>query len=267
MKDKTIRRFIVQQELVTNIEAPVIKDQAAIPATIPAAIARFKRKTWVPVVVDGDGDLQASKFAGTPWLRQGEEWPRCPNCHQPIQLFLQLNLAQLPEAVHNEFGSGLLQLFYCKSEEPMCDVDCQAFFPFAKSVFVRLCVPAGEAQRRPAAEVREPFAPKLIIDWREEDDYPDYTESKELGIELDEAEWQAMWEGGFPRPGDKLGGWPHWVQDVEYPKCPVCAERMRLVFQIDSDDNLPYLFGDVGCAHITQCPTHKEQLAFGWACT
>jgi hypothetical protein len=38
------------------------------------------------------------------------------------------------------------------------------------------------------------------------------------------------------------------------------------VFQIDSEDNLPYMFGDVGCAHITQCPEHKEVVAFGWAC-
>jgi hypothetical protein len=26
------------------------------------------------------------------------------------------------------------------------------------------------------------------------------------------------------------------------------------------------MFGDSGIGHITQCPEHKEVLAFGWAC-
>ncbi|BAY43233.1 hypothetical protein SAMD00079811_08120 [Scytonema sp. HK-05] len=34
----------------------------------------------------------------------------------------------------------------------------------------------------------------------------------------------------------------------------------------DSQNNLPFMFGDVGCGHITQCKTHKTQVAFGWAC-
>jgi hypothetical protein len=42
---------------------------------------------------------------------------------------------------------------------------------------------------------------------------------------------------------------------------------MQFVFQIASEDNIPYMFGDVGTGHITQCPEHKNQLAFGWACS
>lgn len=60
---------------------------------------------------------------------------------------------------------------------------------------------------------------------------------------------------------------PLWVQGIEYPNCPVCNQKMRLVFQLDSEDNLPFMFGDVGCGHITQCKTHKTQVAFGWACS
>ena len=79
--------------------------------------------------------------------------------------------------------------------------------------------------------------------------------------------WDELSEAGYPRGGDKLAGYPMWVQGVEYPNCPVCNEQMRLLFQIDSNDNLPYLFGDAGCGHITQCKTHKDQIAFGWACS
>jgi uncharacterized protein YwqG len=66
--------------------------------------------------------------------------------------------------------------------------------------------------------------------------------------------------------GDKLGGWPFWVQEVSYPACTQCATPMTLVFQLASEDNLPFMWGDGGTAHITQCPYHQAQLTFDWAC-
>ena len=41
---------------------------------------------------------------------------------------------------------------------------------------------------------------------------------------------------------------------------------MDLVFQLDSEKNVPFMFGDAGVGHITQCPTHKDVVAFTWAC-
>jgi uncharacterized protein YwqG len=41
---------------------------------------------------------------------------------------------------------------------------------------------------------------------------------------------------------------------------------MHLVLQLDSDDSIPHMFGDVGCGHVTQCSEHPDVLAFGWAC-
>ncbi len=68
---------------------------------------------------------------------------------------------------------------------------------------------------------------------------------------------------GFPTlPGGKLGGWPYWVQREEYPKCEICGKRMRLVFSLDSCDNLPHRWGDNEVAHLPQCVTHKEVLAY-----
>jgi hypothetical protein len=66
---------------------------------------------------------------------------------------------------------------------------------------------------------------------------------------------------------DKLAGWPHWVQRREYPDCPRCGAQMRLVFQLDSEDHVPFMLGDAGVGHITQCPTHHDVVAFGWACS
>ena len=36
--------------------------------------------------------------------------------------------------------------------------------------------------------------------------------------------------------------------------------------QLDSEDNVPHMFGDAGIGHILQCPDHPEQLSWGWAC-
>lgn len=233
---------------------------------IPADLLPFKRSAWKPITKNKDGSLSASKFSGTPLLEAGEEYPRCRNCDKPLQLFVQLNLGELPEPVQGEFGRGLLQLFYCISQEPLCEVECEAFFPFAKSVLVRIIQPDTEIS---SSEIHLPansFPPKLITGWKEIEDYPNAEEGYSLGIIKEYEEWDLIGDAGFPQVGDKLAGYPAWVQGVEYPSCPTCGETMRLVFQIDSEDNLPFMFGDVGCGHITQCKNHKDQLAFGWAC-
>ena len=41
---------------------------------------------------------------------------------------------------------------------------------------------------------------------------------------------------------------------------------IRLSKDIAREHNLPFMFGDSGCGYITQCPEHKEVVAFGWAC-
>lgn len=232
---------------------------------VPSKIEPLARKAWIPRVKAGDGEITASKFSGAPLLKPAEKWPDCPNCGKPMQFFLQLNLDELPDPA--QFGKGILQMFYCTSADPLCEVDCEAFYPFAESALLRIIQPNSNANKTEIPEIENRFPAKLITGWKEVEDYPNTEELREQGVELSDEEDEEWIEQGFPRAGDKLAGWPHWVQGVEYPDCPKCGERMRLVFQIDSEDNLPYMFGDVGCGHITQCKTHKDQLAFGWACS
>ena len=65
---------------------------------------------------------------------------------------------------------------------------------------------------------------------------------------------------------DKLAGWPFWLQWRNYPDCPRCERQMRFVFQIDSQDNVPYDFGDSGIVSLFQCPVHKSEVAVREAC-
>lgn len=234
--------------------------------TIPPPLQPYGRTAWRPITEAADGPPGASKVAGTPWIPAGEARPVCPNCGRPIQLFLQLDTATFPEAVRQTAGDGLIQLFYCTSREPHCELDCEAFFPFSDSVVARLVVPEGSPEAD-LAPVVAPFPPRRIVGWEPVADGPNPEEAEShLGVELTEAQRESAWASGVPLERDKLGGWPAWVQGVEYPDCPRCGAMMRLVFQLDSDDHLPWTFGDAGTGHLTQCPAHADVLAFGWAC-
>jgi hypothetical protein len=202
-----------------------------------------------------------------------------------LQLFLQLDLDGLPEELGGRFGIGLLQLFYCTRGE------CQGsggWEPFADDLSrVRVVQPTGPGLMGPVPEQEHPFPPKRIVGWQRFIDLPHADEHEELGVTYTydskgrtvKVECPALGVAfenapsdrldeqiGNSKPGDKLGGWPAWVQSVEYPFCPRCGKRMAHVFQVDSENNVPFMFGDVGCGHITQCPEHKDFVAFGWAC-
>jgi len=238
------------------------------------------RPAWRPVCVDG-GEGEA-RFGGGARLAPGEAWPTCAGCGDPMQVFVQVPLAGLPAGSPGR-GDGLLQLFYCSRD----DGACETWRPFSGTQLVRVLT--GEHRPAPHPDGLAPLPVRSIEGWSELVDYPDTAEHEQLGLHyaydferkrvtvtcpelgvtlpdldlaLDVAETIAIAE-----PGDKLGGWPVWIQGVEYPACPRCRRPMELILQIDSNDNLAYMFGDVGTGHVTRCPDHPEVLAFGWACS
>ena len=175
------------------------------------------------------------------------------------------------------FGSGLIQLFYC--------VECDsAYKAFSATSLVRIVHPDhfDTTQVPPVAS----FPTKTIVDWASFDDFPNPQDHRKLGVDyiyggLDpfEATVVSPDQGieftvlddeelaehiSQAATGDKLSSWPHWIQGADYPNCPRCKQQMQYIFQLDSEDHLPFLFGYLGTGHITQCPIHKEVVAFGW---
>ncbi len=248
-------------------------------------LARNCRPGWKPVVEEGDGPVMGSKFSGTPWIDPYAAWPDCGVCKKPLQLFLQLNLGDLPDELGGRFGTGLLQLFYCTR------YNCQSeggWEPFADDLSrVRVIQASGPGKLALVPEVAGYFPAKRVVGWDRFLDVPMPCEHEELGltysynwdtgtvrVECPEADFDVttriaacpVEELVVSEHGDKLAGWPAWVQGVEYPHCPRCGKRMVLVFQVDSQVNIPFTFADGGCGHITQCPDHKDVVAFGWAC-
>lgn len=230
-------------------------------------IAPFKKTTWFPVIKKSAGSVLTSKFSGIPLLHEKETWPICGSCQQAMQLFVQLNASELPAEAQHAFGDGILQVFYCTNLEQAGE-ECDAYYPFANSALLRILDPANVvAKTLDVSPVVNAFAEKVIVGWQASDDYPNPEELEELGVELDEADPELLYELGYPKIGDKLLGWPMWIQGIEYPDCPDCGDKMKLVFQFDSDDNLDYGFGDGGIAHVTQCEQHPQRLAIAWACS
>lgn len=273
----------------------------------------FKRKAWFPITVTGDGERNASKFAGHPWLNADESYPLCSMCHKPLRFFLQLNLDQLPSALGNKFGNGILQLFYCTNEDRMCESN-YGWEPFSDCKLVRIIQPTEttadvevpkQTTESSAAIVKGEFLPQLIVDWKELDAYPDWADVEEFQqVQLSQAELNGVFESEefaavladypmsqevfrqklaygnswainsfmllfrmHPPEADRLAGYPRWVQEVEYPNCPVCDRLMdQLVFEFASDDHVPFLWGDVGTGYFLQCPDHLEQVMFTWQC-
>lgn len=224
------------------------------------------RTAWLPITEAGDGPPKGSKFSGTPWLDVGEAWPTCPRCSTPMALFLQLDLAALPEELGEQLGTGLLQMFYCVSrhECPIRGEGCRE--PFSPYQLLRRINPGlgGPPEVLPTFDLQMPA--RRITGWEPVDDYPDPTEWPDLGVEADDDDMDALCNQGYqPKQADKLLGWPSWPQYFDYPLCRICGRELWPVFQLESCQNLQYMFGDDGCGHITCCPDHPEELAFQWS--
>lgn len=277
--DDRLARVVIEQARRLAAEAAKAKDEAEAEAVEhdfdPSDpldpeeaereewMARWSRQPFIPKTREGDGPVTASKFGGAAFLRADEAWPVCPGCEQPMNLFVQLDLSALPPGLPYPHREGMVQLFYCTNAEPLCEVDHEAWQPFGKSVVARWLSP--EELAGPAAPAQDPIEEPaaVLVGWEPappeppgyEEDVPPPPES----MEDFEEELRI-------HSGDKIGGWPAWVQGPEYPECPECKATMVYLLQLDSNGLCRHQFGDLGAGHLCQCPNHPHVVAFGWAC-
>lgn len=262
-------------------DRPSARDEVL--AVLRPWVAAHRRPAWRPLVAPGEPTATRSKFCGRAWLLPDEAPPACEECDRPLQLLVQLDLGELPDDLDGRHGEGVLQLFYCVDDDCLGEGAWEAFSDVASLVRV---VPADALA--PAGVPDPAYPPATILGWERFDDAPDPEDHelaglsasydfrlrtvtlrcREVGLQatlaLDDLGVEEIAQAGEK---DKLAGWPSWVQFRDYPDCPTCGRTMRLVFQLDSEDHVPFTFGDAGIGHITQCPTHPTTVAFAWSST
>ncbi len=69
---------------------------------------------------------------------------------------------------------------------------------------------------------------------------------------------------------NRIGGEPCWIQDAEYPHCPLCQKIMPYLMQLDSDlpmdEEREWLWGSGGICYGFWCDQCKVS-GFFWQCT
>ena len=169
---------------------------------------------------------------------------------QPLQLFLQLNLDELPDEAKQQpglGGLGLLQVFYhhVPVDQPgggecYAEPAWEAFDGAHKTV--RIVRPVGESEESNQNNESD-LEPARIVGWKSHDDVPTI---EDAGIDFDFGSG-----GGQPR---------------------VNCDAINLSRSLSDDDAidgvpyLDYLFGDCGTAHVFRCPAYPDIVTLSWAC-
>jgi predicted DNA-binding WGR domain protein len=242
----------------------------------------YGRVAYVPSVVDCEDDARdGSKFGGAPWIAPGDLWPLCERCGDPLPLYFQLRRDEVPAESRWAFRDEGLQVFACDEcvfrspheglllrhvslhgvgrdpQESLGDgfrIDRQVATEVLRATWIiRRTTTRGKIDQDVCIAW-----PKRIAGWvptadirRDVDD--------DVAEELYELEVHCL-------RGDKLGGWPDWVDEPTVAACATCRHDMDYFFQVDSDCNLPVIFGDAGTAWVFVC-RECARGALRWQCT
>lgn len=194
-----------------------------------------------------------SKVGGTFLWPDDEEWPVCVRHRVPFAPILQLRQDEIPELPFLS-GTDLMQLLWCPRDHGWFDL----------KVFWRS--KAGVARPRtepPSLEYAYPgyvprpcrLFPERVTEfpgWRdlavEVRERLPVTLPGDLVARLKPLDW--MYRGiNYSQPDDvykfvfhpnymgcKIGGWPRWNRDPEWPDCPECGRRMGFLLQVDAGE-------------------------------
>lgn len=205
---------------------------------------------WLLHTKFGEGEPRASRIGGRPYMAEGENWPNCGACEKPLSHMLQYDLEALAHT-SLDHGTGLIRMFYCESEDCVGRGGWAAYDPQH-----HISILHGSGACREIHDGTKTHPATQVIRWEEINDTPHWEDHPD-NLQEDDVD---------PYQGHKFGGWPFWIQSAERPNCARCKSEMNVIIQLDEGQTESFNFGG-GIGHISQCPNHPDQLAFGWACT
>jgi uncharacterized protein YwqG len=224
-----------------------------------------------------------SKFGGQPY-DEGEAWPTCTHCDEPLTFVFQFNTEGL-RPLKNLETTCLYVFFFCNTDSCCCagrgtNEDDGTW------ILRKYASPSIEKARKvvsPAPPDDDEYAVRIVpcaIEAIYEKTFP-YASKLDSGskaiIEFmtgkteDDEEFELMVEEiatnlfscGLENTGGKgYLGLPYFFNPLEIPVCSKCNNAMELLFQLGSDESSGFEYGDCGCVYLFFCPKHQDEFGF-----
>ena len=192
-----------------------------------------------------------SHFGGHPYFEKGEEWPKGKNGKHLDFIFQVFNSSELelPKSIE------LVQFFYDWEEFPW-DTGNDGWLV---KIYGKVDKESTEFIAKPIDLDKSKFCKlefnptQTLPDWEGIDLFGN--DASKLSCVLNEDEpWDSYDQIVTKLIGEQdyqsqLGGYPKWVQGESTPKDNE-GKPMKLLFQIDSEDNAGLMWGDVGLIYV-----------------
>jgi len=235
---------------------------------LPAAMEPFRAKlleTKQPFIRIKAGPLGesapwSSKVGGKPYMPKGTAWPVAPDGKE-LFFLAQINFAEAP-ALAPFPAKGIVQFFINDDDLYGMDFDDGENPDTFRVLFHPEVVQDKAALQTSFPKLRDydellPHHPEESYPLRFETEeevagMTDYRFHRHFGTDFfqqfGEQEWQVMNDfGKAVRPqGHKIGGYAYFTQDD--PRRP--EDPMLLLFQLDSDEGMDLMWGDMGVGHF-----------------
>lgn len=207
-----------------------------------------------------------SHFGGHPYFEKGEEWPKGKNGKYLDFIFQVFNSPELelPKSIE------LVQFFYDWEEFPWDTNDNGWLVKTYKQVDrekAEFIAKPEEIEKSKFCKIE--FKPtQTLPDWEGIDLFGN--DAFKLSCVLNEDEpWDSYDQIVTKLIGEQdyqsqLGGYPKWVQGESTPKDNE-GNPMKLLFQIDSEDNAGIMWGDVGLIYVFY-DEKSERIEFNLQC-
>lgn len=218
--------------------------------------------------------ITGTHFGGAPYAEDGDTWQTCTHCHKPLTFICQVNTAECFSS--QPANIALFTFFYCWDCSPweMDDANKGTWLvgtydapSKAKAVFIQ----PTSAQPHPTRPCRVELEKVLSFpDWESIDVVEPRASELSANLHLKEPwdQYDALLDrlDAFMDYATLVGGYPHWIQGEDTPLCDECGNRMKMLAQLDSEEEAGIMWVDTGCVYLFQCPQHPRALKLTLQC-
>lgn len=228
-----------------------LKTTSDLEKLVAPLIRKATKLEVLPTSTPPENSQLKSHFGGQPYFEKGEMWPTSKKGKNLDFIFQVFNSAdiQLPKTI------ALIQFYYDWDEFPWeseNDGWLVKIYSSVQNEKLESIPKPGELEKSRYCEII--FKPTdTLPDWEGIDLH--CNDASKLSCVLNEDEpWESyqqivsklIGEQGYQ---SQLGGYPKWVQGESTPLDSE-GNPMRLLFQIDSEDNAGLMWGDVGLVYV-----------------